>query len=183
MIMILPVIIAIGIAVWLDYARKHMPDVEAEARIRAAGGSTQRDDALPFWLPPRDTTWDELGHVWVVRYYGPVTEPMLADVAALSRLESLTLMNAHVAKDGLPHLAKLHHLRELTLISTDLTDADLIHLHGLNSLRHTYLVNNPGLTLGGIKELQRKLPRLYIAYYARDHTVGVAPDYSSDQKP
>lgn len=183
LVLVLLVLTIGGFAGWLAYAQAHMPDLDAEARINAAGGYTQRHDALPYWLPPRDDNWDGLGPVWLVHYRGPVTEQMLADAAALSRLEDLTLMDGAVAKNGAPHLAELHHLRSLTLIKTDLSDAELIHLHGLAGLRRAYLVDNPGLTLGGIQELQRNLPRLSIAYYAKDHTVGVEPDYSSAGRP
>jgi hypothetical protein len=42
---------------------------------------------------------------------------------------------------------------------------------------HIYLVDNPGITLDGVKRLQKHLPRAYIAYYAKDHDPHRKPDY------
>jgi hypothetical protein len=179
----LPALAFVGCVGYVEWSAAHMPDREAEERIRTAGGYTQRESILPVLVQVLIDSYPyQYGDVRVVFLDGPVTADHLRDVSEFDRLEWLWIHGGPVARDGLPHLPGLRRLSRLSFSQTDLTDADLAHLHGLRTLTWIYLVDNPGISLEGVKQLQRHLPGTYIAYYAGDHKAGVSPDYVTHPK-
>jgi hypothetical protein len=173
----------VGCPVYVEWSAAHMPSREAEERILASGGDTQRESILPIAVQVLIDGYPyQYGPVWVVSLRGPVSDDTFRDVTEFMELRHLDIMDATVAEGSFARVSSLSRLDDLSLCHTNLTDDDLVHLHGLRKLTHLYLVDNPGIILDGVKRLQQHNPWTYIAYYARQHKAGVVPDYTSSQE-
>ena len=121
-----------------------------------------------------------------------VTNTGLQHLAALTKLETLSLMDTSITDDGLDHLKSLKklkhldvsgtlkqvnitdrglvHLKGLTNLQTlnlnfcrQITDAGLVHLKGLTNLQLLYLsAFVPKVTDAGVAELKKALPKCQI---------------------
>ncbi len=86
----------------------------------------------------------EVGGLAVKRKGRPITtgDELLARVAQLGELQSLSLVNSNVSDAGLKHVEKLPKLQELVLTSNKITDAGLIRFGRLSLLRNLDLSYN-----------------------------------------
>jgi hypothetical protein len=142
-----------------------MPDRAAEADIRAAGGTLQRDTLSPALTIALDNWVLTYGPVFLVSYRGPVTKDKLEPLTRLTDLRDLTLINAAGSDRATwPLLAELPTLRVFTAIATDVRDAELTHLAGLPALRRVNLWQNPHLTPAGVGRLRRVRPDVHINF-------------------
>ena len=142
-----------------------IPDQAAEADIRAAGGTLQRDTLSHTLTVALDNWVLTYGPVFLVSYGGPVTQAKLEPLTRLTDLRDLTLIDARGSDRGAwPLLAELPTLREFTAIDTDIEDADLAHLVGLPALRRVNLWKNPNLTQTGVRRVRQARPDLHINF-------------------
>jgi len=142
-----------------------VPDRAAEADIRAAGGTLQRDTIAPALTLALDNWVLTYGPVFLVTYGGLVTKAKLEPLTRLTDLRDLTLINAEGSDPGAWALmAELPTLQEFTAIATDMRDTDLANLAALPALRRVNLWKNPNLTPTGVDRLRRARPDVHINY-------------------
>jgi hypothetical protein len=92
------------------------------------------------------------------------------DLALLSRFTAMTdlsLEETQVGDEALKSLAPLKELRWLNLYRTRIGDAGLAHLRLLERSREKLYIHRTDMTIGGVRELKRRLPRCEI-YYRSD---------------
>jgi Leucine-rich repeat (LRR) protein len=92
-----------------------------------------------------------------------ITDDGLRAVAALPKLEALSLLDAPITDRGLSHLVKCRHLKRLNLEGTAITDAALPSLRKLKSLTDLHL-HGTNLTNDQIEGLSLSLSRTRIHY-------------------
>ena len=92
-----------------------------------------------------------------------VTDAGLEHLKGLTGLQWLNIVDTKVTDAGLEHLKGLTGLQELYLGGTKVMDAGLEHLKGLTGLQRLYL-RGTKVTDAGVAELQKSLPRSWIAF-------------------
>jgi hypothetical protein len=106
-------------------------------------------------LPPPDVPFG-------LHLAGPqVSDARLKELAGLTQLQSLNLLETQVNDAGLKELAGMKQLKTLDLSYTQVTDAGLNELAGLTQLRSLNLANTQ-VTDAGVQELQKTLPQVRI---------------------
>lgn len=124
---------------------------DAVAAIRAVGGTVEYDFQYSFARDYRDSRGKPSAPVWLRRrlgdeYFQEVTavqldhfyldDDALAAIAALDRLEELSITGSMITDAGMEKLARLRELRSLTLIrNPNVTDDGFKHLVPLKKLR------------------------------------------------
>ena len=143
---------------WVEYDYDPQRPFERDPLIRymARGKATS---PVPKWLIDR-VGLDYFHHVTSVRFFDwrtsskrPVSDATLEDVAKLSQLERLEVLQSRVTDDGLVLLRQLPRLRQLSLQETLVTDDGLVQLAGLSHLEELDLGDN-NLTDAGIAQLK-----------------------------
>ena len=90
------------------------------------------------------------------------SDPLMAHVGRLAKLETLYLSRSSVHSAGLKHLEALAHLKYLALDGTKITDDGLAYLNGLTGLKELYL-GETNITDSGLAHIQSlsKLEHLF----------------------
>lgn len=91
-----------------------------------------------------------------------VTDKGIKELSGLKNLHTLFISDTQLTDAGLKDLAALKDLRGLDLGKTKITDAGLKELGVLKKLQYLHLASLPKVTDGGIKELQKALPKCKI---------------------
>lgn len=150
---------------WYAYVVADMPDRGAEADIRAAGGTLQRDTVAPALALALDNWVLTYGPIFRVSYGGPVTRAKLEPLTRLTALRDLDLVTAEgsdPAAWGL--IARLPTLEGFAAVQTDIRDENLAHLAALPALRRVSLAWNPNLTRAAVEGFMRTRPDVRVIY-------------------
>jgi hypothetical protein len=142
---------------------------EVRYRRRASAIRALQEAGEVGFGKPRPPTWisrllgpqaqSDLPVVWVKLRRRSAAEAMLANVAWIAEIESLSLGGSAVTDAGLAHIRSLANLDRLGLYGTGVTDVGVAHLRGLTNLRRLALaetaVTDAGLAhLAGLTGLQ-----------------------------
>ncbi|HVC92899.1 MAG TPA: hypothetical protein VND64_04365 [Pirellulales bacterium] len=136
-----------------------------EAAIFVHGGvfaGRQGVPALPIWK--QDPFGEDLGDsISGISFVGAsATDTELRHIAAMYRLEYVSLRGTAVTDAGMAELKRLTQLKVLDLSGTRVTNAGLAELTPLARLKFLDLTETRA-TDAGIAELQKALPNCHIA--------------------
>ncbi len=150
-------LIAIGVALWLQYIAPYTAQEGGSAAIETLQGQLVKTAAEPAWLV--NIVGKERFHrVVECRIEGSqVRDTSIAPVADLPFIERLYLNKTLIGDDGLRHVGRLKTLRRLALWRTQISDEGLIYLAGCSELRvldiHQTCVTDEGLA--ALRHLRR----------------------------
>jgi hypothetical protein len=160
------------------------PDDQAKAiaEIEKLGGKVVADEVHPgqvwVWFEGNKVTDAGLAHVKDLRQLrtlvldgSSVTDAGLANLEGLTTLRWLALNKTHITDAGLVHLKGLIQLEDLELAHTPVTDAGLPHLKALTHLRSLGLEGTKVTYSGGVKDLQKALPKCTILFGSPAHVI------------
>lgn len=172
-LLLLTTLSAVLLGIWTTYVAPYRAQRRAAAALQTLGADLyERPADGPAWIRTLvgEKDFVKVHECWIM--FKPISDNDLQHLKALTKLQTLHLMDLDISDAGLAHLKGLTNLRILTLYKIQVTDAGLVHLKGLTNL-HLLVVQETQVTDAGLADLKKALPTLDIIYARNGRVVDV----------
>jgi hypothetical protein len=173
-LLLLTALSAVLLGMWTTYVAPYRAQRRAATALQTLGATlNERQADGPAWVRTLvgEKDFVKVHECWIG--FKPISDNDFRHVKALTKLQTLHLMDLDISDAGLAHLKGLTNLRTLTLYKIQVTDAGLAHLKGLTNLHLLVVANETQVTDAGLADLKKALPNLDIIYARNGRVVDV----------